>query len=39
MPTDAQGNALTIASDEAARAFDHVMDGFIRPRFDAGARL
>jgi tetratricopeptide (TPR) repeat protein len=39
MPQDAQGNALTIASDEAARAFDHVVEGFLRQRFDAGARL
>ena len=39
MPQDAQGNSLTIASDEAARAFDHVIDGFVRYRFDTGARL
>ncbi|MGG5818901.1 tetratricopeptide repeat protein [Falsiroseomonas sp. HW251] len=39
MPQDAQGNALTIASDEAARAYDHVVEGFVRQRFDAGARL
>jgi tetratricopeptide (TPR) repeat protein len=39
MPKDAQGLALTIASDEAARAYDHVIDGFLRYRFDTGARL
>lgn len=39
MPKDAQGNELTIASDEAARAFDHVIDGFLRYRFDTGLRL
>ena len=39
MPQDAQGNSLTIASEEAARAFDHVIDGFLRYRFDTGARL
>ena len=39
MPQDAQGNALTIASDEAALAFDQVVDAFLRQRFDAGARL
>jgi tetratricopeptide (TPR) repeat protein len=39
MPQDAQGNALTIASDEAARAFDEVIDSFLRYRFDTGAKL
>ncbi len=39
MPTDAQGNALTIASEEAARAFDHVIEGFLKYRFDTGVRL
>jgi len=39
MPQDAQGNALTIASDEAARAFDQVVDAFLRQRFDAGVKL
>jgi tetratricopeptide (TPR) repeat protein len=39
MPQDAQGLALTVASEEAARAYDHVVEGFLRQRFDAGARL
>jgi tetratricopeptide (TPR) repeat protein len=39
MPQDAQGNALTIASAEAARAFDHVIEGFLTYRFDTGQRL
>jgi tetratricopeptide (TPR) repeat protein len=39
MPKDAQGNALTAASEEAARAYDHVVDGFLRYRFDTGLRL
>ena len=36
---DAQGHALTIASEEAARAHDHVIDGFLKYRFETGARL
>ncbi len=39
MPQDAQGNALTIASEEAARAFDHMVAGFLTYRFDTGLRL
>lgn len=39
MPQDAQGLTMTIASEEAARAYDHVMDGFLRYRFDTGLRL
>jgi tetratricopeptide (TPR) repeat protein len=39
MPQDAQGNALTVASEAAAQAFDHVIDGFLRYRFDTGLRL
>lgn len=39
MHTDAQGNALTIASAEAAAAFDHVIEGFLKYRFDTGRRL
>jgi hypothetical protein len=39
MPRDAQGLELTVASEEAARAFDHVMDGFLKYRFDTAARL
>jgi tetratricopeptide (TPR) repeat protein len=39
MHTDAQGNALTIASAEAAAAYDHVIEGFLKYRFDTGRRL
>lgn len=39
MQQDAQGNALTVASEAAARGFDHAVDGYLRYRFDAGARL
>lgn len=34
MPQDAQGNPVTAASEEAARAFAHVIEGFLRYRFD-----
>jgi hypothetical protein len=36
---DAQGLALTVASAAAARAYDHVIEGFLKYRFDAGLRL
>jgi tetratricopeptide (TPR) repeat protein len=36
---DAQGHALTIASEAAARAYDHVIEGFLKYRFETGARL
>jgi len=39
MHRDAQGNALTTASAEAASAFDHVIEGFLKYRFDTGRRL
>jgi tetratricopeptide (TPR) repeat protein len=39
MPRDAQGLEMTAASDAAAQAFDQVIDGFLRYRFDTGARL
>jgi tetratricopeptide (TPR) repeat protein len=39
MHQDAQGNALTVASAEAARAFDHAVEGFLKYRFDTGLRL
>lgn len=39
MHRDAQGHALTIASAEAARAYDHVIEGFLKYRFDTGQRL
>jgi len=39
MPQDAQGQALTAASDAAAKAFDHAMQGYLKYRFDGGQRL
>ena len=39
MPKDAQGLTLTVASDRAALAFDHAIEGFLKYRFDAGLRL
>ena len=39
MATDAQGLALTAASEAAARAYDHVIEGYLRYRADAGQRL
>jgi tetratricopeptide (TPR) repeat protein len=39
MPTDAQGLALTAASDAAAAAHDDVVQGYLRYRADAGLRL
>lgn len=39
MTTDAQGNAITAASDAAVAAYDHVIDGYLRYRADAGQRL
>lgn len=39
MHRDAQGNALTIASAAAARAYDHAIEGFLKYRFDAGQRV
>jgi hypothetical protein len=39
MPQDAQGQTLTVASEAAARAFDHVIEGFLKYRFDTGLRL
>ncbi|MCS6890225.1 MAG: tetratricopeptide repeat protein [Rhodovarius sp.] len=35
----AQGVPLTIASAEAAAAFDHVLEGFLKYRLDTSARL
>jgi tetratricopeptide (TPR) repeat protein len=37
--TDAQGLVITAASDAAARAYDHVIEGYLRYRADAGLRL
>jgi tetratricopeptide (TPR) repeat protein len=39
MPTDAQGLPITAASDAAAAAYDHVVEGYLRYRADAGQRL
>lgn len=39
MTTDAQGLTVTVASDTAARAYDHVVEGYLRYRADAGLRL
>jgi tetratricopeptide (TPR) repeat protein len=39
MATDAQGLTITAASEAAARAYDHVIDGYLRYRADAGQRL
>ncbi len=39
MPTDAQGLAVTAASDAAAAAYDDVVQGYLKYRADAGVRL
>lgn len=39
MTRDAQGNALTLDSEAAGRAFDHVIEGFLKYRFDTSLRL
>jgi hypothetical protein len=39
MPKDALGLAVTMASDEAAAAFDHAVSGLLRYRADAPARV
>lgn len=39
MRRDAQGHALTIASDEAARAYDAAIEAYLRYRTEAAARL
>lgn len=39
MPTDARGLAVTAASDAAAAAFDHAVEGLLKYRADAGLRL
>ncbi|HWT07969.1 MAG TPA: tetratricopeptide repeat protein [Roseomonas sp.] len=39
MPTDAQGLPITAASDAAAAAYDHVVEGYLKYRADAGQRL
>jgi tetratricopeptide (TPR) repeat protein len=39
MAHDAQGNRVTLASEEAARAFDHTVEGFLKYRADTPLRL
>jgi hypothetical protein len=39
MQRDAQGLPLTTASEAAARAFDHSVEGYLRYRFDTSLRL
>lgn len=39
MVMDAQGNRASFASDEAARAFDHMVEGFLKYRLDTPLRL
>jgi len=39
MPQDAQGLALTAASEAAAAAFDRTVEGYLKYRADAGQRL
>jgi tetratricopeptide (TPR) repeat protein len=39
MAHDAQGNRATFASTEAAQAFDHMVEGFLKYRLDTPLRL
>ncbi|UPY37383.1 tetratricopeptide repeat protein [Sediminicoccus sp. KRV36] len=39
MAHDAQGNRATFASDAAAHAFDHMVEGFLKYRLDTPLRL
>lgn len=39
MAIDAQGLTITAASDAAAAAYDHVVEGYLKYRADAGQRL
>jgi len=39
MPQDIHGLEISTASDAAASAFDHALDGYLKYRADAGARL
>ncbi len=39
MAHDAQGNRASFASAEAARAFDHMVEGFLKYRLDTPQRL
>lgn len=39
MPRDAQGNAISAASESAVRAFDHAVAGYLTFRADTGKRL
>ena len=39
MPRDAQDHTVSAASDEAARAFDHAVEGYLMHRVDAAQRI
>lgn len=39
MPQDIHGLPISTASQEAASAFDHALEGYVKYRADAGARL
>ncbi len=39
MPRDAQGNAVSAASQDAVRAFDHAVQGYLTYRADTAKRL
>lgn len=39
MPKDAQGLTVTAASDAAAAAYDHAVEGYLKYRADGGQRL
>ena len=39
MPRDAQGNAVSAASEDAVRAYDHAVAGYLTYRADTGRRL
>ena len=39
MPEDAQGNAVSAASEDAVRAFDHAVEGYLAYRADTARRL
>ena len=39
MPTDAQGLPITAASEAAAAAYDHTIQGYLKYRADGGQRL
>ncbi|MBL6080641.1 hypothetical protein JMJ56_21720 [Belnapia sp. T18] len=39
MPRDAQDHAVTVAFEEAARAFDHAVEGYLMHRANAAQRI